>query len=500
MKAETDSINVIDNELVEEFLAANGKAYVNTLNSGGGYVFLLNKVLKHPILIINVLNYKSLINAKLIMVNKEVNFYCKNINELINKFQLKEICINHLIWANNFSEIFNEIVDVCKLIDLDIYIHDFFTVCPTVNLLNYNGQYCGVPSYTECAKCINVYPNSTNATKFASKQMELYTNELYGDIRNWRNLWQKIFNQARSIIVPSHSTAEIFNRAYNNQYQEKVVIRPHPVNEFNKIKQKNKISKNSFMNVYLLGYIDEHKGSRILKALIDKTVTANLNICYNVLGWFDYPEYEYSPFLKLHGAYKPEELARLLNESEIDMFIQPSICPETFSYVIHEMKATGLPILVFNLGAQVEFLVNYKPAIFADQVSPDAMFNEITRLYDIHMKNLYPLLYTDSLGNEGINFACLLQKKSLEVAKNHCLMIREVSVKNQIIESQVLELVVKNQIIEAQNQEIVAKNVQLDNLGNTIKMLENSRSWKITYPMRRLGAIIRRLRNKMKKN
>ncbi|HLX54690.1 MAG TPA: glycosyltransferase [Aquella sp.] len=487
MAANIDPINDI---LIQKFSEGAGEAYLNTLDGGGGYSFLLNKAGDHPLLIINMLNFKAGINAKLIMDHKDINFSCKSLKELIDKFQLKSICINHLIWAGNFSETFGEIIDACQSIELNIYLHDFFTLCPTINLLDFNGQYCGVPSYVDCKNCINNYPQSANATGFAKKQMLLYLPELNGDIRNWRNLWLKIFNQARFIIVPSVSTAEIFGRAYGREYQEKIIVKPHSVKEASKIKLKNNVTKNSFMNIYLLGYIDEHKGSRILKKLIDKTAKARLNICYHVLGWFEYPNYVDSPFLKLHGAYKPEQLPELLNKLEIDMFMQPSICPETFSYVIHEMKATALPILAFNIGAQADFLANYKYARLVNEITADAMFNEIVNLYNKHLETLYPVLQADNSNHEIRALVKLLQEKNLEDAEQHYL-IDKLRVQ---IDSEESNQAIKNHELLARNQELIMKCKQLENISHDIKVLLNSRSWKITKPLRLFGKLARKLK------
>ncbi|MCC2644815.1 MAG: glycosyl transferase family 2 [Burkholderiales bacterium] len=477
----------MDDILIQRFLQTSGEAYLNTLDGGGGYRFLLNKVNDHPVLIINILNWSSGVDAKLIMDNEESLLHYKNLNELINKFQLNKIYINHLIWTNNFPEIFDEIINACKLIELNLYLHDFFSLCPTVNLLNFNGEYCGVPSYIECKNCIDKYTHSPNTTHFAKKQISLYQPELNGDIRNWRNLWLKIFDHVRFIIVPSQSTAEIFSKAYGNQYLEKIIVKPHCVKETKNIEKKKKVTKSSFMNIYLLGYIDEHKGSRILKDLVDKTAKMRLNICYHVLGWFEYPAYENTPFLKLHGAYKPEQLPDLINRLEVDMFIQPSICPETFSYVVHEMKATGIPILAFKLGAQADFLKDYPSSKLVDEISAQAMFKEIVNFYDKHVESLYPILQVNNLNGEVLELVKSLQKKNLECSEQRCL------IDQYKIQVNDLKKYKDNFAREDyESDQFNALKRQLENANNIIHTIQNSRSWKITLPLRLLGKLARK--------
>ena len=43
----------------------------------------------------------------------------------------------------------------------------------------------------------------------------------------------------------------------------------------------------------------------------------------------------------------------------MNVFWFPSICPETFSFVLHEMKAMGLPILAYDVGAQADTLATH---------------------------------------------------------------------------------------------------------------------------------------------
>ena len=47
-------------------------------------------------------------------------------------------------------------------------------------------------------------------------------------------------------------------------------------------------------------------------------------------------------------------------QTGINMFFFPSVWPETFSYVVAEMIALGLPIVAFDLGAPAERLRSYE--------------------------------------------------------------------------------------------------------------------------------------------
>jgi glycosyltransferase involved in cell wall biosynthesis len=63
------------------------------------------------------------------------------------------------------------------------------------------------------------------------------------------------------------------------------------------------------------------------------------------------------------------------------MFLFPSIWPETFSYVVAEMIALGLPIVAFDLGAPAERLRTYPNARLCAEVSAEAA---LATLVDFH--------------------------------------------------------------------------------------------------------------------
>jgi glycosyltransferase involved in cell wall biosynthesis len=63
--------------------------------------------------------------------------------------------------------------------------------------------------------------------------------------------------------------------------------------------------------------------------------------------------------LTVTGPYQRDDLVELVERHGVNMFFFPSVWPETFSYVVAEMIALGLPIVAFDLGAPGERLRNH---------------------------------------------------------------------------------------------------------------------------------------------
>jgi glycosyltransferase involved in cell wall biosynthesis len=452
-------LNEISNTQLNMFHQKNGKAYLNSVFGGGAYTFLLNQKQLNPLLIIDTRNFKKTFKVSIFIDAEEKTFNFNSLQDIINYFQIKTLYINHLIWSKNFSELIDYILKETTNIDLQIMIHDFFMACPTINLLNYNGTYCGVPDTNTCKICIRRFDYSHNAIDVSKLQMKLYSKELNGDIDSWRQLWRKILNKASIIYTPSNSTADIFNKAYKNKYIDKIIVAPHPLDYITNISPKINNVPQKFLNLYILGHVADVKGGRIIKELIKKTADAQLCICYNVLGDFSYPEYIYTPFFKLHGTYDHNKLDEVFHRHSIDAFLFLSICPETFSYVLNEMMVTKLPIIGINIGSQGEFLSSYPNALLVNSASADEVFLSITNFYHKHLEKLYPILDNDRR---------MSMNKDDEI--------------NKLVE-----------IIQQQEMEIKEQLCHIKELNDYTHRIANSISWKITKPLRLFKKVLKKI-------
>jgi glycosyltransferase involved in cell wall biosynthesis len=64
------------------------------------------------------------------------------------------------------------------------------------------------------------------------------------------------------------------------------------------------------------------------------------------------------------------------------MLLFPSICPETFSYVIEEMMLLRLPIVAFDLGAPAERLRDYDLGRLCATVDGAAVLEAMIAFHD----------------------------------------------------------------------------------------------------------------------
>ena len=81
--------------------------------------------------------------------------------------------------------------------------------------------------------------------------------------------------------------------------------------------------------------------------------------------------------IRILGGYNRQDLPRLVRAEKIDIFLMPSICPETFSYTTHEVIALGLPLICFPLGAQADITADYALGRIAKNISAQALHDEL---------------------------------------------------------------------------------------------------------------------------
>jgi glycosyltransferase involved in cell wall biosynthesis len=60
--------------------------------------------------------------------------------------------------------------------------------------------------------------------------------------------------------------------------------------------------------------------------------------------------------VRVRGYYRTGSLPHLLRRDRVDLALLPSVVPESFSLVLSECRAAGVPVLAFDLGALGERL------------------------------------------------------------------------------------------------------------------------------------------------
>ena len=221
-------------------------------------------------------------------------------------------------------------------------VHDFFVICPQINLITADSRYCEEPPPAGCDACIALRPSHGAA-----------------DIRNWREAHRWVVEGAADVRAPSHDTAARIERftgvRANVQYHEPAITMPREIT-----RRATPPTAEDPLRVVLLGFLSLTKGRRAVFEAIEAVARAGLPIAFHLIGdpLDERPEFDPALFTYT-GPYQERDLDRLIREARPDMFLFASVAPETYSFTLTEAMRRARPILATDVGAFAERLVGY---------------------------------------------------------------------------------------------------------------------------------------------
>jgi glycosyltransferase involved in cell wall biosynthesis len=82
------------------------------------------------------------------------------------------------------------------------------------------------------------------------------------------------------------------------------------------------------------------------------------------------------------GSYERSELVEKIEGSGANVFLFPSVWPETFSYVTQELMCLDVPIVCFDLGAPAERVRQYAKGWVIPLAHADVILDDIISFHD----------------------------------------------------------------------------------------------------------------------
>ena len=250
------------------------------------------------------------------------NSYKEILENIFDSFKIDILHVHHFLFQTFDS------IDVAKQRNIYsvITLHDLYMICPSINMV-YKDKYCEYDETKDCARCLNIrYGVNSNV------------------LNNWQKTCLNVLQKFDKIIVPSNNTKKIFKNVYKELDIEAV---EHGVTV---IETKAKQRTSQDFNIAFVGAMAIHKGSNILKDLVNKNKKTNIKI--HLFGKSEDPQLAKSKGNYInHGKYTRGELPQLLIDNDIDLVCIFATWPETYSYTLTESYMAQVPILTFDIGA-----------------------------------------------------------------------------------------------------------------------------------------------------
>lgn len=218
---------------------------------------------------------------------------------------------------------------------LRLAVHDYYAVCPRVNLVTPEGRHCGEPSPEDCNRCL------------AHDKLIEQT----GPIEAWRAESLRLLTAAQQVVVPS---ADVARRLAQMAPHLKVSIEPHEDDPPPRELPPPILAPGESLRVLVIGAISRIKGYDVVLGLAQAARNRELPLKVSLLGYsMDDPRLADNG-VALLGRYFDNELLEKISAADPHIVLIPSIWPETYCYVLSGALHSGRRIAVFDLGAQAE--------------------------------------------------------------------------------------------------------------------------------------------------
>lgn len=258
---------------------------------------------------------------------------------------VRSIRLNSLVGFRDPEQLMASVAALSRdfAVPLTVEWHDHLLTCPRHMLLNEEGTYCAIPDVNACRRCLLSQPSS------------LPPGAAGGDIDNWRSQSGELLRSAAQVHVFSSASRDIIARSFGDEHGFKLFEQPHAMDYFTSAPVV--IDQPADLHIGVIGRIGAHKGAQEVAALADEIKRLGDSARITVIGTLEARADK--SVVQVGGVYRTEDLPRLIESTGINVILLPSICPETFSFVAHEVMAMHLPLLSFAIGAQGDAAAAY---------------------------------------------------------------------------------------------------------------------------------------------
>lgn len=373
-------IKFSDDSTLSEWMCANVQIDVKKIcyfdhDLGGGANQYLNKLIqiKKEENVIFLIRYNPALRAYIFTAywrENKITFNCEKIEDVFFialHHQVSEIVINELVSYPDVLGILKRILNLKKILDADLHmlVHDYFAVCPTFILLDYQDKFCAASGYKNCGICYDKVNNNQHPA------LRIDT-----DVDVWRSGWKAFLNKCDIITAFSGDSKSIMETIFGALPQIEIV--PHKVNYIEAIVKTRKTTNT--LNIGFLGGISKHKGLHIIQEMANILDRKKCDIRLILIGFTEFPIKGLC--FKETGKYRPEDVPALTLEHDIDIFLILSIWPETFSYTTQEIIEMGMPAACFDIGAPAERIKEYKKGFIIPNMTAECVIDTITEWYN----------------------------------------------------------------------------------------------------------------------
>lgn len=414
------------------------------------------------------LKFKILSSIKIVDYYRDD--YRKIFETILKYFNISMIHIHHMK-GHTF-----DIFDVAKELRIPVLytLHDYYCVCPNINLLYNDSEYCcNIRGNKICNECIK---KKTGYNQIGEK---------------WRKLFYYNLVFCDKIIVPSIAAKDELIKIFKTfKYDyDKLNFTVIEHGEFSFHEKFNVSKLNNKFTVCIFGGIIKHKGSEHLYNILSDNI---LDIEWHIYGqiYDDRIKQLNKVNVHIHSTYEQKEIISILRKCNPDLILNLPIWPETFSYVLTESFLAGIPVIGSNIGALSQRITEGENGWKVDLLDMDR--NVINKLTELMKDRNQIYLIKEKMSKQKYKTIDEMIDEYREIYKNY--HITKFTVLNDEEKK-----VIYNGLYE--DEEKMTSNLQIDEaeykrLLIHVQEINESKIWKIFVNVTSLISWLKKIKNK----
>lgn len=276
------------------------------------------------------------------------------VSKLAGDFDAIDVVVHHLM--GHSPEQVAALVHATGYARCWMWLHDFFTLCPSHALQRNNVAFCGAP------------PLSSNACRLC----------LYGNERvDHRSRLSRFFEDLSvHVIAPSQFTADYWCERAGLKPAAIAVCEHATIDWVPRVQEAH--GTDGPVTVAFIGYPASHKGWPVFERLVHLVGGKDSACRFLYLGSTRIALEEVERIPVQVTAKDPDAMTRAIAEHEVDIVLHWASCAETFSFSTHEAVAAGAYVLTNPVSGNVAVTVRRQGTgrVLDDEADLEAFFRD----------------------------------------------------------------------------------------------------------------------------
>jgi GT2 family glycosyltransferase/tetratricopeptide (TPR) repeat protein len=312
----------------------------------------------------NLICEKLILRSPIGMASHQSTEYDDFVGDILVRYGIELLHIRHLAWHSL------SLPRIAKQLHIPVILslHDFYTICPTVNLLDENNIFCeGCCTATDGDCKIGIWSNH-----HVSKLKHEF-------IHSWREMFKEMFKYVDAFVTTANSAKALMLKTYPELAQSFFPVIPHG-RDFSHLNTSLRVSvqyplASEPLRILFPGNINSAKGADLIAKV--KALDVEHRLEFHFLGVAD-------PILSkvgiLHGKYERKDFNKLVQKISPHCIGIFSIWAETYCHTLTESWASGIPVVALDFGAVGERLRSHGGGWLINTLSPEEVLNRLVNI------------------------------------------------------------------------------------------------------------------------